>query len=64
MILQELQELATFCVLKRRKGFTREKDLLARAAVPNLFLLAYPQAEKIKLAYPQVICEKAFLPFS
>ena len=32
--------------------------LLYISAVPNLFLLTYSQAEKIKLAYPFVSCEK------
>ena len=33
---------------------------MSQSAVPNLFLLAYPQAEKRKLAYPLVSCEKVF----
>ena len=31
----------------------------SKAAVPNLYLVAYPQAEKKKPAYPQASCEKA-----
>ena len=33
---------------------------MSQSAVPNLFLLAYPQAEKRKLAYPLVSWEKVF----
>ena len=44
--------------------FCHLTSLFLKAAVRNLFLLAYPQAEKIKHAYALESCEKAFLQFS